>query len=80
MATCREEGMVDARGNLWRAVRWPLLVLVVAAAALDQTAAREWALTIGGPALVVVLPVGLLWLLVSLVRYVVQRRGTARRA
>jgi hypothetical protein len=86
MATCREEGMVDARGNLWRAVRWPLLVLVVAvlgivaAAALDQTAAREWALTIGGPTLVVVLPVGLLWLLVSLVRYVVQRRGTARRA
>jgi hypothetical protein len=46
--------MMDARRDLWRAVRWPVLVLAVAglgigvAAALDRTAAREWALTIGG--------------------------------
>jgi hypothetical protein len=66
--------------NLWRAVRWPLLVLAVAgvgigvAAVLDQTAAREWALTIGGPALTVLLPLGLVWLLVAVVMYAVRRR------
>jgi hypothetical protein len=76
-----EEDMMRARGDLWRAVRWPLLVLAVAglgigiAAALDRTAAREWALTIGGPALAVLLPVGLGWLLVAVIRYVVQHRG-----
>jgi len=70
--------------DLWRAVRWPLLVLVVAGAAiiaaavLDRTAAREWALTIGGPALTVVLPIGLLWLLVALVRHAVRRRTPSR--
>jgi hypothetical protein len=68
--------------DLWRAVRWPLLVLAVAglaiavAAALDRTDAREWALTIGGPALVVVLPIGLVWLAVAVVRYLL-RRGPA---
>jgi len=66
--------------NLWRAVRWPLLVLAVAgvgigvAAVLDHTAAREWALTIGGPALTVLLPLGLVWLLVAVVMYAVRRR------
>jgi hypothetical protein len=65
--------------GLWRAVRWPLLVLAVAglaiavAAALDQTDAREWALTIGGPALVVLLPIGLIWLAVAVIRHLVQR-------
>ena len=72
---------MGARRGLWRAVRWPVLVLVVAglgigvAAVLDRTAAREWALTIGGPALVVLLPVGLVWLLAAVIRYLVQRRG-----
>jgi hypothetical protein len=76
-----KEDMMRPRGDLWRAVRWPLLTLAIAglgvgvAAALDRTAAREWALTIGGPALTVLLPVGLVWLAVALVRYVVQRRG-----
>ncbi len=43
----------------WRAVRWPLLVLAIAAVGiglatvLDRTASSEWALTIGGPALTV---------------------------
>ena len=38
----------------WPAVRWPLLVLAIAAVAigvatvLDRTASSEWALTIGG--------------------------------
>ena len=74
---------MGASPDLWRAVRWPLLVLAVAgvaiavAAVLDQTDAREWALTIGGPALVVLLPVGLLWLAVAVIRYVVVRRGAA---
>jgi hypothetical protein len=73
--------MMHTRGDLWRAARWPLLTLAIAglgvgvATALDRTAAREWALTIGGPALTVLLPVGLVWLVVALIRYVVQRRG-----
>ena len=67
--------------DLWRAVRWPLLVLAIAgvgigvATALDRTAAREWALTIGGPALTVLLPVGLVWLVVAVGIYAVKRRG-----
>jgi hypothetical protein len=71
--------MVEPRSELWRAIRWPLLVVavaalgIVAAAALDRTAAREWALTIGGPSLVVLLPIGLIWLLVAVVRHAASR-------
>jgi len=67
-------------GSLWRAIRWPVLVIAAAVAAiavamvLDRTDAREWALTIGGPALTVLLPAGLLWLLVAVVLYAVRRR------
>ena len=67
--------------DLWRAVCWPLLVLAVAivgivvAAVLDRTTAREWALTVGGPSLSVLLPVGLVWLLVAVIRHVVRQRG-----
>jgi hypothetical protein len=81
MVAFPEEDMMRSGSDLWRAVRWPLLVLAIAglgivvASVLDRTAAREWALTIGGPALVVLLPVGLVWLVVVVVRYVVQRRG-----
>ncbi len=76
---------MDTPPDLWRAVRWPVLVLAVAglaiavAAALDGTDAREWALTIGGPALVVVLPIGLIWLAVAVIRYVVQRGAAPQR-
>lgn len=69
--------------RLWRAVRWPLLVLAVAvvgvgvAAVLDRTAGREWALTIGAPALTVLLPVGLVWLLVALVVHLVRRQDAS---
>jgi len=72
---------VHSDRDLWRAIRWPLLVLAVAgvgivvAAAVDRTVAREWALTIGGPALTVLLPVGLVWLVVAVIRYVVKSRG-----
>jgi hypothetical protein len=77
-----EEDPVPSDRGLWRAVRWPLLALAIAgvgigvATALDRTAAREWGLTIGGPALTVLLPVGLAWLLVAVIRYVVKRRGS----
>ena len=74
---------MGAPPDLWRAVRWPLLVLAVAglavAVALDQTEAREWALAIGGPALVVLLPTGLIWLAVAVIRYVVQRGAAPQR-
>jgi hypothetical protein len=72
--------MQPERG-LWRAVRWPLLVLLIAGVAvvvaivLDRTASREWALTIGAPALTVLLPVGLVWLVVAVIVDVVRRRG-----
>ena len=68
--------------DLWRAIRWPLLVLAVAgvgiglATLLDRTVAREGALTIGGPSLIVLLPVGLVWLVAAVIRYVVKRRGS----
>jgi hypothetical protein len=76
-----EEDPVRSDRDLWRAVRWPLLVLaaaivgMVVAAVLDRTAAREWALTVGGPSLTLLLPVGLVWLLVAVIRYVVRQRG-----
>jgi hypothetical protein len=53
-------------GDRWRRDR--------VATALDRTAAREWGLTIGGPALTVLLPIGLVWLVVALIIYVVKRR------
>jgi hypothetical protein len=42
---------------------------------LDRTASSEWALTIGGPALTVLLPVGLVWLAVAVIVYLVRRHG-----
>jgi hypothetical protein len=75
--------MAAPERGLWRAVRWPLLVLAVAVAGvgvgavLDRTDGREWALTIGGPALTVLLPVGLVWLLVAVVVYLVRRQGAS---
>jgi hypothetical protein len=61
-------------------IRWPILLLgvaglgIVAATLLDRTVAREWALTIGAPSLTVLLPVGLLWLIVTVVIYARRRR------
>jgi hypothetical protein len=75
---------VHSHRDLWRAIRWPLLVLAIAgvgigvATMLDRTAAREGALTIGGPALTVLLPVGLAWLAVAVIRYVVKNRQGGR--
>jgi hypothetical protein len=67
--------------GMWRAVRWPLLVLAIAgmgigvATVLDRTARSEWALTIGAPALTVLLPIGLVWLVAAIIIYVVRRQG-----
>jgi hypothetical protein len=68
------------QSNLWRAVRWPAVLVavaclgIVAAAILDRTEARELALTIGAPSLTILLPLGLLWLAVAVAIYVLQRR------
>jgi hypothetical protein len=73
----------DNEPSLWRATRLPLVVLAVAGVAiaaatlLDRTTAREWALTIGGPALTVLLPVGTVWLVVAVIVYVVRRNRAA---
>lgn len=72
--------MQPERG-LWRAVRWPLLVLMLAglgigvATVLDRTANSEWALTIGAPALTVLVPIGVVWLVVAVIIYLVRRQG-----
>jgi hypothetical protein len=66
-----------ARGGVWRSVRWPLaatgvaVLLVLVAFALDAGSgtARDYALVLGAPALYVLLPLALLWLVVALVRY-----------
>jgi hypothetical protein len=71
--------MPDKR-SLWVSIRWPILLLAIAglgiivAVILDQTGAREYALVIGAPALTVLLPIGLLWLVVALVVHLVRRR------
>jgi hypothetical protein len=54
-------------------------VAIGVATVLDRTAAREGALTIGGPALTVLLPVGLASLVVAvIIRYVVKSREGGR--
>ena len=62
-------------GGLWRAVRWPVTaialagLLVAAAFVLDTGSgtARDYALVVGAPALYLLLPLALLWLVVALV-------------
>lgn len=64
----------------WRAVRWPLVVLLVgmvgiaAATILDEVYSSEWSLTIGAPSLWLLLPVGAVWLVVAIVTYLVRNR------
>jgi hypothetical protein len=70
---------VDTGPSLWRAIRWPVALLCVAvvgiatALVLDHTAAREYALIIGGPALTVLLPIALVWLVVATIINYVRR-------
>ena len=72
----------ERMGRKWRAVRGPLLALVVAvvlvavAFALDTgpRPAREIALVIGASALYLVLPIGVIWLVVAMVMYGRRRR------
>jgi hypothetical protein len=65
--------------SLWRAIRWPLVVLLVAMAGivtaviLDEVYASEWSLTIGAPS-IWVLVVGAVWLVVAVVAYLVHKR------
>jgi hypothetical protein len=65
--------------GLWRSVRWPVAALllstalVVVAFVLDAQPAgraRDTALLIGAPALFVLLPLSVLWLVVALVLHV----------
>ncbi len=66
--------------SLWRAVRWPLVILLVgmvgiaAATVLDEVYASEWSLTIGAPSLWLLLPVGAVWLVVAIVTRLVRGR------
>jgi hypothetical protein len=66
--------------DLWRTVRWPVVMIavgvagIVIATVLDQTPQRELALPIGAPALTILLPVGLVWLVVALVLHAVRQR------
>lgn len=73
-------------GDLWRTVRWPLLVLAIGgvgfgvATVLDRTvpgtALGELSLPIGAPSLFILLPGGLVWLVVAVIIYVVKNRRT----
>ena len=70
--------------NLGQAVRWPVaatslaLVLVLAGFVLDRFpgTGRDLALVLGGPALTVLLPVSVIWLVAALVLH--HRRGSRR--
>jgi len=82
-----EEHLMAGRETLWHAVRWPLVLIVIAvlgigvAFLLDQTSGptRELALTIGAPSLTLLLPVGVLWLLVAVITFTWRRRRHNRR-
>jgi hypothetical protein len=66
--------------SLWRAVRWPLVVLLIAlvgiaaATILDEVYSSEWSLTIGAPSLWLLLPVGAVWLVGAVVTYLLHNR------
>jgi hypothetical protein len=66
--------------TLWRAVRWPLVILlvgmvgIVTATILDEVYSSEWSLTIGAPSLWFVLPVGAVWLVAVVVTHLVRNR------
>jgi hypothetical protein len=72
---------MQPKPGMWRAVRWPLLVLAIAGVGIgvatvpDRTARNEWALTIGALALTVLLPIGLVWLAVAVIIDVARRQG-----
>jgi len=70
--------------TLGQAVRWPLaaasvaLALVLAGFVLDRFpgTGRDYALVIGGPALTVLLPLSVIWLVVAIVLH--RRRSSGR--
>ena len=59
------DGLSSGEPAIHRPAKPTRLVVARVATVLDRSAAREWALTIGGPALTVLLPVGLAWLVVA---------------
>jgi hypothetical protein len=69
--------------SLWRAIRWPLVVLLVGlvgvatATILDEVYSNEWSLTIGAPSLWLLLPLGAVWLVVAVVTYLMHNRRTS---
>jgi hypothetical protein len=71
---------MHAEHNLWRTARWPLLVIVIAglgvltATVLDQAFRSEWSLTIGAPSLGILLPLGVIWLVATIVGNFTRRR------
>ena len=70
--------------SLWRAVRWPLVVLLVglvgvaAAIILDEVYSSEWSLTIGAPSLWVLVP-GAVWFVVAVVIHLMHNRRAGGR-
>ena len=76
-----------ASSGTWRAVRWPVLAVLIAAGlvavafVLDtgSAAARDAALIIGAPALWLLLPAAALWLRIVLVRARRSRSGARKR-
>ena len=72
-----------ATKNLWRTMRWPVIALATTVAllltglmldTLPPGPGREMALTIGAPGLTILLPLSLLWLIATVVRYERRRR------
>ena len=73
---------MEREHSLWRAVRWPLLVLLLGlvgvgvATVLDRVYTNELSLTIGAPSLWILVPLGAVWLATAVVVHFVRRRRT----
>jgi hypothetical protein len=64
---------MNVENNFWRTARWPLLVIVLAclgvatAIVVDMTLHSEWTLTVGALSLGMLLPVGVIWLVATVI-------------
>jgi hypothetical protein len=78
-----EENPMAHEHSLWRAIRWPLVVVLVGLAGvatatiLDELYANEWSLTIGAPSLGLFLPIGAVWLIVAVITHLKHNRQTS---
>jgi NAD-dependent oxidoreductase involved in siderophore biosynthesis len=67
--------------SIWRSLRWPLVILVVAvvlyvvATVLDQGSERQRdiALLLGVPALYLLLPLAVIWIGIVVIRHLLRR-------